>query len=360
MTPTDTLIDHGAPGRAAPWTTIPNVEDYGGIDDLLRRGGLDWEIQLHPMQVAETPGAVVPVDPASWTRPVGMACPGQAVVRVNKPTPATGIVKPPTVLANVGSSYTPLQNRTIATILEGIMEDYPEVRWIHAGALRGGRDILFVAKMDGMSFRMENDQEDITDAFLIVWSNHTGRRAMHCFITSQRLHCTNQLRTMNPQRVAALRITHSGDPERKSRDFGEALRQETARFKRFAAWQQELAKIPATADDLKQVGEILFKAKRERAAWEDLRQQRLAMVQNNFRNERGDSLFHLLQAATEWVNHSAVYKAQDGWPEADQRAVSLLSSTGAGLQWKVAQGIDALAMQRGSRTSLTAAQEWEA
>jgi hypothetical protein len=205
---------------------------------------------------------------------------------------------------------------------------------------------------------MENDPEDSTDAYLIIWSNHTGRRAMHCFITSQRLHCTNQLRTMNPQK-GTMRISHSGNLDKKAQDFGDALQTETDRWQRFAAWQQELARIPATAADLDQVGEILFKAKRERAAWEDLRQQRIAKVQQNFHNERGDSLFHLLNAATEWVNHDATYKEHE-WSAADQRAVSLLSSTGATLQWRVAQGIDALAMQRGSRTSLTAAQEWEA
>jgi len=341
MTPTKTepskLIDHsGAIGRAArraPWSHVPNVEGIRDVDELLTRAGLDWPIRLEPMVVTGESAAA------------GLVPKTRAVVRMGEE---------PRVLSTAGVRYEPIQNRWIAEmLLDGLAEDYPEVGWQHAGPIKGGREVIFVAKLNGMSFRVDANDEEGVDPYLIVLSSHGGHRALQAFITSMTIWCTNQLRTIAPSAIATLRVQHSGQVNKKVIGLATAIERETVRWQRFQEWAKELATLPANAEAIDRVGYVMHGEERTRARAEERRVERIDALRTNFANERGRSLWHLLNASTEWTNHEATYRPREFAVE-DVRATSLLQGTVAHKQWDVVKVIDRIGLEQGLHASLSA------
>jgi phage/plasmid-like protein (TIGR03299 family) len=156
--------------RETPWhelgTLLSNAPTFA---EAMTLGGLDFDVELHPMR-ASINGVMVDVPD------------NRAVVRMDRND----------VLGVVGPSYHVLQNADAFRVLEPLVDS--GVATIETGGtLRGGRDVWMMAKFNVDDAKVRSVLGDEVQPYALISNNHNGARKVTLQETPIRVVCANTL-----------------------------------------------------------------------------------------------------------------------------------------------------------------------
>lgn len=177
-------IDSIAYFGAKPWHGLGTVLEEADCYDwpaAARKAGLDWQVELVPLQTADTNVAVE-------HRGVRRSTDGR-------------------VLGVVGPRFAPLQNTDAFAWFQPFL-DAKEARLETAGALRGGSRVWVLAKLNLTPIEIAKD--DVVEKFLLLSHGHDGSLAVRVGFTPIRVLCSNTMAQAHAADASKLiRLRHS-------------------------------------------------------------------------------------------------------------------------------------------------------
>ena len=303
-----------------PWhqlgTALPDAAD---ADTMIKAAGLDWNVVKQPLftyGVGQNSTALLPV----------------------KGRVATVRDIDSHVIATVGETYQPIQNRELFDFAEVLMDTGESVKFETAGALFDGRIAWALAVIEDQAIRIDGDDSAIMP-YLVLSTGHDGLRAFMASFTPVRVVCANTLAMAMKGARETYVIRHTVKALDKIEDARKALRLNVEYLQTLKAVSETLMKarlskadaiaytealIPTTAED----PEKAVKAQRQR-------DELLALYRNSQTLDgvtRPDTRYRMLQATAEWVDHSKVYRATKKGSAQDARALAILDGQGAALK----------------------------
>lgn len=322
--PSKSQVDTMAYTGEVPWHGIGTpVDKYMTSVEALQLGGLDWDVELVPLQTNEfttDSGVVIPA---------GISIPSaRGVVRSDKNI----------VLGSVTKSYRPIQNREAFTFFDGIVGEKLAM-YETVGSLRDGRIVWLSAKIPG-EIRV-NKTDDITEQYLLLSEWHDGTGALKMLFTPVRTVCNNTLRAALAGTNDYFRVTHKGDPMAKLEEGREALGFAVNYYKELGTIINQLADREVTQVEVDEVFEKLIpfptndeeestRSKNKRLKLNELFETGMG---NDMPGIKGTA-YAALNAVTEYIDHYGTYRAAGGRARGDARMDSVLFGTGAAFKQK--------------------------
>lgn len=154
-----------------PWHGLGReLEEPATLEEALKAGGLDWEVEKVPLRTDEEPSSPVSRrvaivrkdrDPGDAERVIGVAHPG----------------------------FTPLQNRVGAKIFDDLIGGGNRI--YHTGGYLGRGEVVWLLARIGGS--MEIARGDAVNPYLLFANSHDGSKAIHMRLTTIRVVCQNTL-----------------------------------------------------------------------------------------------------------------------------------------------------------------------
>jgi len=172
-----------------PTTTLaPCTSRPGTAQEAVRAYGLDWKVDLVPLQALIDPSGQIPPRPVKTAR---------AVVRLDTNEP----------LSVVGRRYRPIQNAEAFQIFDPVIGKLG-ASYEAAGSCDGGRRVWVQAKLPGGMWITKDDE---VERFLLLHLLHGGG-CLQVLDTPIRVWCRNTLlRALEEGKHRAVRICHRGD-----------------------------------------------------------------------------------------------------------------------------------------------------
>jgi len=202
--PTTTL----APSSSRPQTASEAVRVYG----------LDWNVDLAPLQALIDPSGQVPPRPVKTAR---------AVVRLDTNEP----------LSVVGRRYRPIQNAEAFGLFDSVLAQFG-ASYEGAGSCDGGRRVWIQAKLPGGMWITKDDE---VERFLLLHMLHGGG-SLQVLETPIRVWCRNTLlRALEEGKHRAIRICHRGDIAAQVEAAERLLEESLAAFGAFEREAQAMA-----------------------------------------------------------------------------------------------------------------------
>ncbi len=154
-----------------PWHRLGNqLERPATLEDALKHGGLDWEVELLPLAIAGEPEASVPHR--------------RAVVRKDRKPGEDG-----RVIGVVHPGFGPLQNRAGAAMFDALLGQGQPV-YHTGGYLKNGEVVWLLARLPG-DIQVHGD--DVVETYLLFSNSHDGSCAIDVRLTTVRVVCQNTL-----------------------------------------------------------------------------------------------------------------------------------------------------------------------
>jgi phage/plasmid-like protein (TIGR03299 family) len=293
-----------APAWHGLGTVLPTVATS---EQAIEAAHLGWRVEKRPLFLAD--GREVPDN--------------FATVRADTGDP----------LGVVGDRYSVVQNREAFSFLDGLLQD-GIMKYESAGALRGGRIIWILARMPSVDTIAEGDQ---TCRYLLWKTAHDGSAALEVLPTAVRVVCANTLRLALDNRQNGISFRHTGDMKAKLNAARVILSQFDKRFTLYSEQARHLAETKWTDEKAREYIAALFPEVKEFGRSRSIRENKVAQVRANMRNERNSlrsikgSWWQLFNAVTESVDHDS----RKGLKTAAHRENHFLSTIdGAGADFK--------------------------
>jgi phage/plasmid-like protein (TIGR03299 family) len=125
-------------------------------------------------------------------------------------------------LGPVCSRFTPVQNKTVFTFMDSILEAANGAHYESAGALGNGERIWALARIPEMDFEIDNG--DKHQAYLMVCQGHDGSMGVLCKITFVRVVCQNTMMAALEEGGKILKIKHTANAEMRMERAADAVR----------------------------------------------------------------------------------------------------------------------------------------
>ena len=181
-------------------------------EEALEAAGLDYEVEL---QELSTPNVVCESH--------------KAIVRTDTQS----------VLGVVGNNYEPLQNKDAFRFFDALVKDKTAL-YETAGALKGGRQIWLLAKIQGQIDIIKNDP---INKYFLLTNSHDGLRAVAGRVTPIRVVCDNTLTAAISRKVKEeIRIVHRGNVADRLEFAGELLAKVGAYYDELSEVYRKFAK----------------------------------------------------------------------------------------------------------------------
>ena len=273
------------------------------MTEALTAGGLDWEVELRPLAIAEEPSSKIPHRMAVVRKDRGPGAEGRVI----------GVVHP---------GFRPLQNRQGAELFDRLI-GHGERVYHTGGYLKNGEVIWLLAKLPTT---IKIHGEDVVEPYLLFSNSHDGSRAIDIRLTAIRVVCNNTLTLALNKNAAGkvFRRAHSGSyallEEEVQAFFAISIQQseelqaifaqlararcEQTAFERFL---QRLLPDPAKPVTAKP-GTPVLKAWESRCATVATNRRQIQSVRREGIPARGlapdsDTWWGALNAVTGWVDH---------------------------------------------------------
>lgn len=178
-----------------PWHGLGvHVEDAPSSEEAIRQAGLDWEVDLRPVFTNGT---------GRGGRPCSIIVPdSRVVVRTSDQS----------ALAVVGARYQPVQNAAGFRFVDAVAsgpDGTGDVRYETAGALRGGRIVWMLARMERDRFEVVKGDEIVP--YLLLANRHDGTGSLVAKLVNTRVVCKNTLNIASAENGAEFRVRHTGN-----------------------------------------------------------------------------------------------------------------------------------------------------
>ncbi len=287
-----------------PWHTFgTRFKKAFTSEEALEAAGLDYDVEL---QELSTPNVVCESH--------------KAVVRTDSQD----------VLGVVGNGYEPLQNKDAFRFFDTLVEG-KEARYETAGALKGGRQIWLLAKIEGQIEIIKNDP---INKYFLLTNRHDGLGSVTGRVTPIRVVCDNTLTAAMNKRVRdEIRIVHRGNVADRLEFAGQLLAKVGAFYDELSEVYRKFAKIQIKENQMRTyIAEALrpyggVKTEKEALEFAKLQEEegmsvRLQTEVNNvmslvesgrgtdIKGVRG-TLWGTYNAITEYVDHHKVPRSGD-------------------------------------------------
>jgi phage/plasmid-like protein (TIGR03299 family) len=182
-------------------------------EEALEAAGLDYEVELQelstPHVTCESHKAIVRTDTQS-------------------------------VLGVVGNNYEPLQNKDAFRFFDALVKGKTAI-YETAGALKGGRQIWLLAKIEGQIEIIKNDP---INKYFLLTNSHDGLRAVAGRVTPIRVVCDNTLTAAISRKIKEeIRIVHRGNVADRLEFAGELLAKVGAYYDELSEVYRKFAKV---------------------------------------------------------------------------------------------------------------------
>jgi phage/plasmid-like protein (TIGR03299 family) len=182
-------------------------------EEALKAAGLDYEVEL---QELSTPSVVCESH--------------KAVVRTDSQA----------VLGVVGNNYEPLQNKDAFRFFDALVKG-KEARYETAGALKGGRQIWLLAKIEGQIDILKNDP---INKYFLLTNRHDGLGCVAGRVSGIRVCCNNTLSAAMGRKVKEeIRLVHRGNVADRLEFAGELLAKIGAYYNELTEVYRKFAKV---------------------------------------------------------------------------------------------------------------------
>ena len=238
-------------------------------------------------------------------------------------------------LAVVSDNYKPIHNREAFAFFDQVVGT-GDAKYHTAGALGQGQKVWMLAELPG-EVRLQNDRDDVTQKYLLLTTGHDGKTALRMLLTPVRVVCQNTLNAAIGGVAASEGVTiyHSGDVKLKVREAQRILGLAVSHYNEFEEQANWLSGIEASVQTVEKYVEALFIINPESSD----RQQKHVLdirsdVENRFGDERGRSLWHLVNAAVEYVDHGQSFRSSNAFSRQEGRFRNVLMGSGAKMKHK--------------------------
>ena len=154
-----------------PWHRLgERLEQPATLEEALKHGGLDWEVELLPLAVADEPESKAP-----------QRC---AVVRKDRKPGQAG-----RVIGVVHPGFGPLQNRAGAEMFDALLGQGQPI-YHTGGYLKNGEVVWLLARLP-RDIQVRGD--DVVETYLLFSNSHDGSSAIDVRLTTVRVVCQNTL-----------------------------------------------------------------------------------------------------------------------------------------------------------------------
>lgn len=291
------------------------------VEDALQQAHLaGWDVRLSPNQTTVmTEDGVDVLDTG-----------GYSTIRTN---PITG--RPEVLGAHVSESYHPVQNEEQAEFLTALLDEsgaYIET----AGALRGGRQVFFCAKLPES---MLIGGVDRLDLYVTAMNGHDGSMALRAIASPVRVVCANTQDAALRQAVQRFSIRHTKGAARAVQQAREALELSHRFNAAFEAEAERMIQETLTDGEFERITKGLLGEVEEKDSPRTKRTkiERLDVVRGLFRTAETQAAVRGTrwagyQAVTEYVDHFGAVHVKGGKSEA--RALRAVDGAGVSLKEK--------------------------
>ena len=153
------------------------------------------------------------------------------------------------ILGVVGSKYEVVQNKTVFTFFDEIVQG-GRVLYETAGALGKGERIFLTAKMPD-NLRISKD--DVIEKYIFLTSSHDGRASITAAFTPVRIVCNNTLQMALRNNTNAVTIRHTANAEEALREAARIMRIQETNGELLEGMLRRWAKIEVTDNEVKKL-----------------------------------------------------------------------------------------------------------
>lgn len=219
-------------------------------------------------------------------------------------------------LGVVGDRYIPIQNATIFSFLDSIIED--SAKYERAGMLNNGGRIFVVANL--LKEHNIHNSGDVHKAFLTAIGSHDGSTSVRIFCTDFRIICSNTIQLLlRRERGNGVSVKHTNNGESNMYSRLRSLEQVKEQFSSTMEKLEFLAEKKINSKVVDTVIEEVFGIKNgiENASSRvkgsvELVKELLERNDNNAFPQFRGTAYNLLNAVTEFYDHHSEVRMTDG------------------------------------------------
>lgn len=247
------------------------------------------------------------------------------------PAFATVRVDSEELLGVVGTRYTPVQNTSLFSFFDNLVEE-KEAIYETAGSLHGGKKVWVLAKLPQEQVIWRNGQPDTTLQYILLCNSHDGSQSLRVYFTPVRVVCQNTLTASAGQASNRVSIRHTLTAEDRLKEAHKLMGFATKYYDEVSQVQEFLASQEINDIDL--LLQFFEEIWPDTAAEKSRAHQKRATGLTNFReecNRYGSDWLSALNAATGVVDHD-IKSLSPG--KEDLRMDKILFGVGADLKEK--------------------------
>lgn len=229
-----------------------------------------------------------------------------------KDVPSWGIVRDDNnkYLSTVGPEFTPIQNKECFSFVDNLLDIDNNAYYESAGALNDGQTIWCMAKL---SKDINIGDDKLINYLLFVDYRVQGKSAI-VKLCNTRVVCNNTLNVALKEKQDTLRLRHSRNISERMREAKYLIQNADLEIKSLSEKLKFLAKKKVNKRDVGKVLKYIFPNIEE----SKVQQNKAITIVENFENNDGDvfkeqrgTAYNLLNAVTNYVDHSATVRVQD-------------------------------------------------
>jgi len=240
--------------REQAWHGLATVlPENPSVDEALRASGLDWDVEVRPMQTT-VQEAVMGNDGISETTRVINVPGGRVMVRGSDQS----------VLGYVSSQYKPFQNREGFSWFQPLIDD-GTAKLVTAGSLQEGRKVWMQAQY---ADHIEVKDGDVLIPYLLLALGHDGKLAVRIQNTPTRVVCWNTMQAagvkedgdLDNATTSGFSIAHKGNMVAKVEQARRAIVMMNTELKQSVDVYRRMTKLPVTEEYVRNLAKNLFDA----------------------------------------------------------------------------------------------------
>lgn len=277
--------------KEKPWHKLGTVvETAPTVREAIRLAGLDWKVQLKPIQTVEENG-----------EETNLITTHKAVFREDTKD----------VLGVVGSTYHPLQNTEAFDWFEPFVENGLATLET-AGSLFNGKRVWILAKTQKEADVVNGDT---VESYILLSNSHDGSNAVRVGFTPIRVVCNNTLSYAEGHNLSQLiRVRHTQSVVENLQLVREIMDTVNTQFIATIEQYKELTKRDISVEDLRKYVKQVFSSQkleqiitdyeaREKAEIERERKRLLERVEEFFELEPARKTWNMYNAVNSYLNH---------------------------------------------------------
>jgi phage/plasmid-like protein (TIGR03299 family) len=228
-------------------------------------------------------------------------------------------------LGDVGSSYKVHSVQTMAKLMDTCLESIGGSHYVSGGALGRGERVWLAARIPSADFEVTTG--DKHEAYLVGSTSYNGLKQSQLALMLMRVVCENTLEAGLNSAIERICIRHTTNSDDKIKQAEQIMTGVAQSVDSIKTKLQTLATRRVTKDSLETVIAKLFgntKTSDDKASTrtENIVKELLANYESNDRNafpEQKGTAFNLLNAVTDYVDHSRSTRLTDRMAETSQR-----------------------------------------